>query len=459
MNRRVLILLLIIITSMLCVMYSGERVFIWIISLCLSYYGLAWLNIFYTLNYLRVSQSVSHKEIPSGSYGTLTIILSNTGRFPLAHLDFWYDSYETQFHGGLEDNELLEFAIFGYAPSVMPWETRSYKVDVFFPYRGYFQPGIIKAELRDIFGLCQFTLYSEAFSDRQPITVLPLTSSLSLGDFVESALTGVASGGRGEQEPYSVADIRLFRAGDPFKWVHWKLTARTRELQVREFDAVHASRTALFIDLSYHGLKGESASALEDCACRSAATISEALLSYNIPTGIVCYTDKRLEISGNTLDDLLLFRRFLAGLSFTSSYRFGDILRHELSSHGETSHITVITSNPTAMLTDNLASISAHGHNVLLIVVSKDMLNEDPALLLEDKIITERSEGRGFSTQARFTVITITPRIRRAPVIADGGRSASASASASASPSSAGSASPGRYSGAAKPAKEATLAK
>ncbi len=415
MNRRVLILLLIVLTCLLCVMYSGERVFVWVIALCASYYGLAWLNIYYTIKFLRVRQTVNHKELPSGSYGTLTIVISNTGRFPLAHIDFWYDSYETQFREGLEERELLDLAIFGYAPSVMPWETRSYKVDVFFPYRGSFQPGVIKAELRDIFGLCAYTLYSDDFPDRQPIILLPLSSALSLDEFVQSALTGVASGGRGEQEPYSVADIRLFRAGDPFKRVHWKLTARTRELQVKEFDAVHTSRTAVFLDLSGHGLVGEMASALEDCACRNAATICETLLFYNIPTSVICYTDTRLEMTANTMGELILIRRFLAGLRFTSTYRFGDILQHELSSRAETSHITIITSNPSAMLTDNLASLSAQGHSILLIIVSKDLLNADPSLLMEDHVMTERSEGRGVSSRARLSVVTVTPRITRAP--------------------------------------------
>jgi uncharacterized protein (DUF58 family) len=379
MSKRLAILILVALSAFFCVLYSGERVFLWLLLLAGFVFVLALLNVAYTLLSVRISQSVSPGELTGGEYGTLVIGIHNRGAFPLAHIGLWHDTYETLFSGGLGDKEALKHAVFAYSTGVMPRKTESFRKKIFFPYRGRYAPGIVQADLVDIFGLCRFRLPRSFYTDVEPVFVLPKPLALSLEGIDDSPVAGDAYGAYGDREPYSVAEIREFRLGDPLKWVHWKLTARTGVLQVKEFDVVHAPLVMAFLDLSPHGLEGEQGAALEDCMCRHAAAVCESALSAFTPVRLIAYGEERLGLTGFSPQEMVLFRRLLAGLDFRSPFPFRDIIRMELEENPETSQIVIVTAELTPALSEYLVSLSAQGHSPACIVASKDFAAGDAA--------------------------------------------------------------------------------
>jgi|GEM_PF-701503 len=373
MRARRLTLAGLLLLAFVCLLYSGERFFLWVIFLIAAVFILALLNIAYTLRYLVMRQTMSPAELTAGETGTLVVNVHNQGLFPLAHVDLWYDSFDTLVGAGPGgEGAAAEVAAHSFVSGVLPGGARNIRQEIFLPYRGSFEPGVIKARLSDVFGLLSCDLRQSAFARKQQVTVLPRTASPALDSWGENPFTGGLERGRDEQEPYSVAEIRQYRPGDPLKRVHWKLSARTGQLQVKEYDGTLSPRASVFLDLSPHGLRGEEAAAFEDCMCGNAAALCAAALGSFIPLRLAVCAEEAMALTGLSPQELIVFRRFLAGLTFDCPYDFRDVVRMEMDARPETGHILLVTAALTPALSDYLASLATQGRDVSLIIVSKE---------------------------------------------------------------------------------------
>ena len=408
MSSRFLLLLTMAFAAILSIMYGGERLFLWMAYLAAAVFIIALLNIAHSLLFIRITQTVYPVERTSGEYGTLVIRISNRGIFPLTHIDLWLDNSETILQRGRAKKSMLPRAACGYAPVIMPGKTEIFNEEIFFPYRGHFEPGVLHAELRDVFGLWHIKLPASFYKGAQVVAVLPRDSSAALGQLDDNSLSGEASGGRGEPEPYSIAGIRRFYPGDPLKRVHWKLSARAGELLVKEFDVVHLPSVLVFLDLSPHGLEGEYAAALEDCMCRNAAAACSAALHSRTPLVLIAYEGERGEATGNSPGDLLYIRRFLSQVLFTSPYPFHEIIRLEIGRQPKVSHVAVVTTMAPPPLTEYLASLSAQGCGVTLVTIAKDFGGGN-AVSPEAGAKSEAPDGRGLTLVADYPEILHRP--------------------------------------------------
>lgn len=113
-----------------------------------------------------------------------------------------------------------------------------------------------RVRVRDYLGLLSFAVPGE---QREIISVLP-----GLFDFPVEAeeelpyLSGESDDfdkGKGGDDPSEVFQVRPYRAGDRLQSIHWKMTARSEELMVKEFSLPVSCQTAVFLDL--HGEAGE----------------------------------------------------------------------------------------------------------------------------------------------------------------------------------------------------------
>jgi uncharacterized protein (DUF58 family) len=371
MKARRLTLAVLFLSAFLCILYSGERFFLWIFAATASVFVFALLNIAYTLRYMIIRQWVSPAEVTAGEHGAFTIDIYNRGFFPLAHMDVWYDTAETLIDGIPGGIDAEGYAARSFVTGVQPGGYRTIREEFYFPYRGCYTPGVMQIRICDIFGLINFKLPKSRFQHKQLVTVLPRVSSQDIESWGENPYSAGAARGLDEQEPYSVADIRHYQPGDPLKRVHWKLTARTGRLQVKEFDGVLSPRASVFLDLSPHGCVGEEAAALEDQICTQAAAVCKAALDKLMPLRFVACEDKPVALSCGASSDLIAIRRFLAGLAFRCPYPFREVVRMEMEAHPEAGDIVIITTELSSDLAGYMDSLSADGRAVRVITVSK----------------------------------------------------------------------------------------
>jgi uncharacterized protein (DUF58 family) len=116
------------------------------------------------------------------------------------------------------------------------------------PQRGRYALGPLRVSTRFPFGCCQRTLWVPG--DEQ-LVVLPRLGRLRSARLQSCQPT--PQGTRGARRPgYVPGDffaVREWQPGDSVRWVHWRSTARHRELVVRQFEQPGERELAVLLDL------------------------------------------------------------------------------------------------------------------------------------------------------------------------------------------------------------------
>lgn len=135
--------------------------------------------------------------------------------------------------------------MFPFVP-VAQYVRQSYRV--WLPHRGRYALGPLRVSTRFPFGLVQRAVWLDCDDE---LIVLP-----RLGRLRPAWLRHcppAAYGARGARRPgYVPGDffaVREWQAGDSVRWVHWRSTARHRELVVRQFEQPGERQLAVLLDL------------------------------------------------------------------------------------------------------------------------------------------------------------------------------------------------------------------
>ena len=128
-----------------------------------------------------------------------------------------------------------------------PKQDVQFDIPLELPYRGEFSVGMTELWVCDCFGLLpiRFDLRKLPYYRLIPVTVLPALTRLPAAHPVTSDAAAFARGGVSD-EGESFAMVRSYRPGDKLRSVHWKLSARRREVLVRRYD-IPEERTCLIV--------------------------------------------------------------------------------------------------------------------------------------------------------------------------------------------------------------------
>lgn len=135
--------------------------------------------------------------------------------------------------------------MFAYIPAGQS-ARQSYRARL--PQRGRYALGPLRVSTRFPFGLVQRT-FSLAVDDQ--LLVLPRLGRLRPGwvQHCQPAPHGTRGARRPGYVPGDFFAVREWQAGDSVRWVHWRSTARHRELVVRQFEQPGERELAVLLDL------------------------------------------------------------------------------------------------------------------------------------------------------------------------------------------------------------------
>lgn len=151
--------------------------------------------------------------------------------------------------------------------------------------RGIFSLGPTIIRTSDPLGLFQVTLeLPETTSVMVMPPVIPLPS-------IEIAPGGrVGEGRRSQLDPFertvSSTGARPYYAGDPLRWLHWRLSAHHDELFVRTFDSTPTSDWWILLDLEEQTKLGEGADSSIEHGVILAASLAELGLQAGVDVGL-----------------------------------------------------------------------------------------------------------------------------------------------------------------------------
>jgi uncharacterized protein (DUF58 family) len=152
--------------------------------------------------------------------------------------------------------------------------------------RGVFQLGPIFAQTGDPFGLFRQRRQIDGTST---LVVYPVALSLASFGRVDGELTGGALAG--ERVPHTttnVSGLREYHPGDTFNRIHWKATARQRQLMVKEFELDPFADIWLVLDLDARMMVGSGVESVEEYAVTVCASLGKYFLDESRAVGVIC---------------------------------------------------------------------------------------------------------------------------------------------------------------------------
>lgn len=159
------------------------------------------------------------------------------------------------------------------------------KYEVELQQRGYYQIGPLVLESGDLFGL-----HRRYHVGTEPHYVLVYPRVLPLSEYELASRRPIGEiklTHRLFEDPTRIAGVRLYQPGDPLNRVHWRATARTRQLQSKVYEPSTIAGATILLDFhvgSYHQ-RGEPYRS--ELAVMAAASLGNALYEMGQQVGLI----------------------------------------------------------------------------------------------------------------------------------------------------------------------------
>ncbi len=241
------------------------------------------------------------------------------------------------------------------------------------PHVGTYPMEVREATLTDCFGILKVRLRT---APARRMLVLPRPFSIAKLSFAQSedAMTALR---RANEDPSLPDDVRSWQPGDPMKRVHWKLTARKRELLVRRYETPMPRDTLILTDCAVMPEQParDREALLRDALCETVVAVAEMQLHDGSPVRVPLYGENPTEFSAERAQSLLALQELLAEQPFRSEEPFARVLSQELKRVRRSGAVVIVSPRLDPMLTDLALSFRRMGPNVRYYVITFDAEN------------------------------------------------------------------------------------
>ncbi len=220
---------------------------------------------------LEAGYAVSQLSGHVGDKLRVTYTLRNTGRLPKP----WLEVHNpTTLPGGLP----------GRALGLRGREERSWLVRTGLERRGHYRIEPLQIRTGDPFG---FFEASAGVGQGVTLVVYPRVDALPLWKLPPANIEGAhAQPERTLQTTPLATTVRPYAPGDSMNRIHWRTTARTGEIQVKEFDLEQTADAWIFLDLDAATELGSGEQSTTEVAVRIAASVTDKALEENRAVGL-----------------------------------------------------------------------------------------------------------------------------------------------------------------------------
>ncbi|MCX7694195.1 MAG: DUF58 domain-containing protein [Caloramator sp.] len=190
--------------------------------------------------------------------------------------------------------------------SLMPLEKVTLNNKINFKYRGIYNLGPIDIKLWDAFGIICF---KKRIDIGKKIYVYPKIHYIDNLKLPNYRPLGTHKAKSSTNEDYtSIRNIRGYVVGDNLKRVHWKLSAKRGELQIKEYDISGTNAVNIVLDMTevYKNMD------LEETAAEVCISIVEYLLRNKIETTLYVVSNKLYFADGKNINDFKKMSNLIA---------------------------------------------------------------------------------------------------------------------------------------------------
>lgn len=181
-----------------------------------------------------------------------------------------------------------------------------------------------------------------------------------------------------------VKGIRDYHPGDSVKKIHWKVTARTGKLMVKEYESTIALETTILLNMNLREYGLKRLGPRIELAVTAAASIASYLARVRYPFELVTngqdpwFSDKDILTSerGQGERHLQEVLELLARLEVTEDKKFTSIFKNEFNFAWGTTMV-IITEQDTEELIKQLMSLRNYGFNIEIFIVGDQVIHKE----------------------------------------------------------------------------------
>lgn len=359
--RRILFALCMILL-LVSALYSGEQLFvigffIMVLMLALSIFSLIYVGL--TFKYL---QSLNPAVGVKGDTLDYKIEVHNDMFFPMPYITLYYDNIDSLLTGSQASTTM----------SLMSRTHGECVEKIYCRYRGRWPIGVKKVEIRDFFNLISIRLDVTRFLSHKSITLLVRPKILHLGSLPMRRKNDegpMETAPRLTDDTAMLSDIRKYVIGDQMKKIHWKLTARQREIMVKNYEETSLPDLLLYMDTSIGKLEKLDRLNLEDTLVESATAVVHYLLENYMPTSLIFYSDKRVHLHGSRPEHFQSFYSVLSEMPFDGKWAAEDVLMNDLKLVTHAGNLFLITCSISDKLFDLLMLMNSSNLNITMVYI------------------------------------------------------------------------------------------
>lgn len=330
---------------------------------------------------LEISGSMSGRTVQRGEDVQLTVTVRHSGLIPIAPVRL--ELYATP--------ETPETAV---RLKDAPGRTQRLTLPFHATHVGVSSPGVKSCTVEDLFGLFSITKTPEAA--RSELLVLPLPFQVEALTFAPGD-SGLETMARATEDVTSPSDIRAYMPGDALKKIHWKLSARKRELVVRRFEEPVLPDALVLMDCSPPPSWGhpEAEADVRDALLETAASIVAGQMANDHAVRLPLLGGHPVELEKAM--GLPMILENLARVDFSETDRFERVLLLETRRMRKVGATVIISARLSSSMVDVMIRMRRMGPVVRLYLVT--FTPDDPlALPLISKL-----------QQAEIEVCYVTP--------------------------------------------------
>jgi uncharacterized protein (DUF58 family) len=226
--------------------------------------------------------------------------------------------------------------------------------------RGLFSVGPVRVKTVDILGLFR---HSKRFGSLQHVLVYPRAFELSSFQAPPAMLPGEGKIRRpAHQITPNAAAVRDYAPGDSFNRIHWRSTARTGDLKVKQFELDPSSDVWVVLDLEAVSQAGTGDDGSEEHGVKIAASVARYFLLAGRSVGFLAFgRDLHREEPDRGLGQYTRILEALALARAAGDVPLADLLSREGRRFGRHTTVVVITPSTDEGWVASMQMLAARG--------------------------------------------------------------------------------------------------
>ena len=341
---------------MLCALSMGNRLYLLLSMLIAIAWVLAYVSVRSAEKSVEVNHGLNHVKVNRGDVVSMEVSVSHKSFLPIAPVSLKMRATSNTPAGTIHLTEL------GRRTQKVAYRFNAEHVGSMFP-------GVESFTVSDVFGL--FKKEHAPQSEGNELLVLPVPFDVDPLTFAAGDM-GVETMKRAMEDSSSPSDFRSYQPGDPLKRIHWKMSARKREIIIRQFEEPALPDALVLMDTSApslpQGMDATKIAYLQDAVLETAASVVNCQIKLDNPVRLPLVGDRPMEYHGTMGLPILLDE--LARCTFNETEQFERVIMMQMNDLRKTGAVVIVTTRLSSALVDLIGRMKRMGPNVRLYLVT-----------------------------------------------------------------------------------------